>query len=256
MPSSSNKPLILITGANQGLGYAATKILADSGRYHVILACRSAAKGEEAIARLAAENPAVDASALTPVTMDVTDDASIAAARDAVAARFGHLDVLVNSAGVNGVTPERRDGLRASYRHVFEVNVFGPAATTAAFLPLLRASPRRDRRVVNVSTGLGQIGVALADDTIYGAARLPLPEYRCSKAALNMLTAVGAATCRAEGIAFVAVCPGHTRTRFTEGQGVKEPAEGAANIVRAATEGDPRQMYGKLQADELVEYGW
>ncbi|KAI5866008.1 short-chain dehydrogenase [Durotheca rogersii] len=256
MPSSSNKPLILITGANQGLGYATAKILADTGKYHVILGSRSVAKGEEAIAKLKSENADVDTSALTPVVLDVTDDASIEAARDLVKEKFGHLDILINSAGVNGQIPVRKPGLRENYQFVFDVNVFGVAVLTETFLPLLRASPYQDRRVVNVTTGLGQIGVALATDTIYNAASLPAPEYRSSKAALNMLTAVDASRLKPENITVVAVAPGHTKTQFTGNRGVKEPSQGAANIVRAAIEGKPEDLYGKLQAEELVEYGW
>ncbi|RYP12517.1 hypothetical protein DL765_007279 [Monosporascus sp. GIB2] len=256
MPSSSNKPLILITGANQGLGYATTKILADTGKYHVILGCRSIAKGEEAIAKLKSENFKVDTSALTPVVLDVTNDASITAARDFVKEKFGHLDILINSAGVNGQIPVRKPGLRENYQYVFDINVFGVAVMTETFLPLLRASTYHDRRIANVTTGLGQIGVALATDTIYSAANLPCPEYRSSKAALNMLTAVDASRLKAENITVVAVAPGHTKTQFTGNRGVKEPREGAANIVRAATEGKPEDLYGKLQAEELVEYGW
>ncbi|KAI1109049.1 short-chain dehydrogenase [Nemania sp. NC0429] len=255
MPDSSNKPLILITGANQGLGYATTKILAETGKYHVILACRSIAKGEQAIAQLKAEGVA-DLSALTPVEIDVADDASIAAAKDVVEKKFGHLDVLINCAGVNGVIPERKPGLRDNYRFVFEINVFGLAVMTQTFLPLLRASPYGDRRVVNVTTGLGQIGVALADDTPYKAANLPAPEYRGSKAAVNMISAVDARLLQPEGIHVVLVAPGHTATAFNANNGPKTPAQGAANIVRAAVEGNAPELIGKLHAEELTEYGW
>lgn len=252
----NDKPLILITGANQGLGYATTKILAETGKYHVILGVRSLEKGEESIKQLKSENEDVDTSALTPVQLDVTDDASIVAAKEFVEQTFGHLDILINSAGVNGQTPLCKPDLRENYKHVFDINVFGVVIMTQTFLPLLRKSKYHDRRIVNVTSGLGQIGVALAKDSIYKAANLPAPEYRSSKAALNMVTAVDATLCKAEGITVVLVAPGHTKTQFTGHRGVKEPREGAANIVRGAVEGDPEELTGKIHAEELVEYGW
>ncbi|KAI0412453.1 short-chain dehydrogenase [Xylaria grammica] len=255
MPSSNNKPLVLITGANQGLGYATTKILADSDKYHVILACRSIEKGQEAIAQLKLENPQIDTTALTPIVIDVTDDTSIETAKDSIEEKFGHLDILINSAGVNGQIPVRKPGLRENYQHVFEINVFGVAVMTQTFLPLLRASPYFDRRIVNVTTGLGQIGVAISDN-VYNSANLPAPEYRSSKAALNMLTVVDATQLKPEGIHVILVAPGHTATNFNANNGPKTPSQGAANIARAATEGYAAEMTGKLHAEELLEFGW
>ncbi|KFA53857.1 hypothetical protein S40293_01618 [Stachybotrys chartarum IBT 40293] len=255
MPAN-DKPLILITGANQGLGYATTKILADSGKYHVILGVRSVDKGEQAIAQLKSENPSVDTSALTPIVVDVQDDASISAAKDVVESKFGHLDILINSAGVNGQIPVRQPTLRENYKFVFDINVFGPAVMTETFLPLLRASKYHDRRIVNVTSGLGQISVALASENMYSAAKLPAPEYRSSKAALNMVSAVDSSVYEAENIAVILAAPGHTKTQFTGGRGVKEPSQGAANIVRAATEGKPNDLVGKINAEELTEFGW
>ncbi|KAK2599079.1 hypothetical protein QQS21_005420 [Conoideocrella luteorostrata] len=254
MPDSNSKPLILITGANQGLGYATTKLLAEAGKYHVLMACRSILKGEKAIADLKAEG--VDVSALTPIEIDVASDVSIVAARDGVKSEFGHLDILINSAGVNGVVGEKKADLRDNYRFVFEANVFGLASMTQTFLPLLRASSYSDRRIVNVTRGLGQIGVALAEDNMYKAAGLPAPEYRSSKAAVNMITAVDARLLQPEGIHVVLVAPGQTATAFNAYNGPKSPAQGAANIVRAAVKGHAPDLIAKLHAEELTEFGW
>ncbi|KAH9905124.1 short-chain dehydrogenase [Xylariomycetidae sp. FL2044] len=254
MPDSNNRPLILITGANQGLGYETSKILAQSGKYHVIMACRSIAKGEAAIAQLKSEG--IDAAALTPIKIDVADDATIEAAKESVKASFGHLDILINCAGVNGLIPVKKPGLRENYEYVFAINVFGLAVMTQTFLPLLRSSPYRDRRIVNVTTGLGQIGVALAEDNVYKAANLPAPEYRGSKAPVNMISAVDARLLQPEGIHVVLVAPGHTATAFNANNGPKTPAQGAANIVKAAVEGNAPDLVGKLQAEESTEYGW
>lgn len=90
------------------------------------------------------------------MTLDLTDDASIAAAVQSVTERFGSLDILINSAGVS--TGGSDLGLRDEFRSVFETNVFGAAVLIDLFLPLLRASTYHDRRIVNVTSGAGQSG--------------------------------------------------------------------------------------------------
>ncbi|KAK3693272.1 short-chain dehydrogenase [Podospora appendiculata] len=252
--TTASKPIVFITGANQGIGYDAARQLASSGKYHVVIGARSLSKAEGAISKLSQSHDAIDASDLTPVLIDVTDDASITAAAKFISDTFGHIDVLINNAGISGLG-EPNPGSRENFRLVFETNVFGLAAVTDAFLPLLRASKYHDRRIVNVSSGLGQIGLAYAESE-YGARHLPAPVYRSSKAAVNMLSAVYAETLAQDGILVVASAPGYTRTNFTRGQGNKDVSEGAGVIVRAATEGDPKKLHGKFLVDEYAEYGW
>ncbi|KAE8145189.1 hypothetical protein BDV25DRAFT_165219 [Aspergillus avenaceus] len=250
------KPLILITGANQGIGFATAQHLANTGNYHLLIGARSILKGETAITELLANSP-VDRSSLTPIVIDVTDDASIASAATFVTDTFGKLDILINNAGICK-SPDPAATLRDSFRTIFETNVFGVAVITAAFLPLLRASQYPDRRIVNVSTGLGQFGVVYSPTSPYGAIHFSLTEYRSSKAAVNMITAVDAVRLKDEGILVVAASPGYCRTNFTGGKGVKDAAQGARNIVRAAVEGEPESLFGTLVAEEypVEEVGW
>lgn len=116
---------------------------------------------------------------------------------------------------------------------MFETNVFGVAVMTATFLPLLRVSKYYDRRIVNVTSGLGQIDVAYSSTSEYSAKIWELPVYRSA-------------------------APGFCRTNFGGGQGVESAAEGVRPIVWAATEGSPKELFGKLVDDEntLVEFGW
>lgn len=72
------KALVLITGANQGIGFATARRLASSNKFHVLVGARTASKDEAAVQQL--QSNAVDKSALTSLTIDVIDDASIAAA--------------------------------------------------------------------------------------------------------------------------------------------------------------------------------
>ncbi|KGO64728.1 Short-chain dehydrogenase/reductase SDR [Penicillium italicum] len=248
------KPLILITGANQGLGFATAQQLASTGQYNLLVAARSQEKAEGAVKQL--QETSTDGS-LTPIVIDLDQDESITAAAKFVEERFGSLDILINNAGINR-SSDPNATLRESYRAVFETNVFGVAVMTATFLPLLRASKYHDRRIVNVSSGLGQIGMAYSPTSDYSAKIWQLPVYRSSKSAINMISAVDTVSLEKENILVVLAAPGFCRTNFGGGQGVKSAEEGARPIVRAATEGSPKELYGKLVDDEntLVEFGW
>lgn len=247
---ASSKALVLITGANQGLGFHTAKQLAASGKYHVLVCGRDTAKAEAAVQELQAD--AADRTALTAITLDVTDDSTIAAAAKTVSDKFGHLDILINNAGL-GQVPDAP--LREQFRQIFEVNVFGVVTVTDAFLPLLRKSTYGDRRIVNVTSGLGLITMAGKKNYAFSANAWYAPDYRSSKAALNMITAAQAVKFAEEKIAVIAVAPGMCRTRFTGGQGRKDADGGAAVIVRAATEGNAEELSGTYVAEEAHE-GW
>ncbi|QKD62299.2 uncharacterized protein FOBCDRAFT_233982 [Fusarium oxysporum Fo47] len=170
----------------------------------------------------------------------------------AVSTQFGHLDILINNAGRGESSAAT---IRDQYREIFEVNVFGVAAVTDAFLPLIQASSYTDRRIVNVSSGVGLITMANEEGFEYNAQAYYVPDYRSSKAAVNMITVAQSVNFAKHDIAVVAAAPGMCRTRFTGGYGAKDPREGAAAIVRAATEGDPKKLTGTFVADE-PHTGW
>ncbi|KAL5591055.1 hypothetical protein FOBRF1_014612 [Fusarium oxysporum] len=214
---TSSKAVVLITGANQGIGYFIALQLAASGKYHVLVGARS-----------------------------------VTAAVMAVSTQFGHLDILINNAGRGESSAAT---VRDQYREIFEVNVFGVAAVTDAFLPLIQASSYTDRRIVNVSSGVRLITMANEEGFEYNAQAYYVPDYRSSKAAVNMITVAQSVNFAKHDIAVVAAAPGMCRTRFTGGYGAKDPREGAAAIVRAATEGDPKKLTGTFVADE-PHTGW
>ncbi|PWY80672.1 short-chain dehydrogenase [Aspergillus heteromorphus CBS 117.55] len=251
MPSP--KAIVLITGANQGIGFATAQQLASTSNFHVLVGARSALKAQAAVKEL--ESVAVNKSALTPITIDVTDDASIAAAAKSVSDEFGRLDILINNAGI-AQAPDTNGTLREQYRQIFDVNVFGVAVVMDAFLPLLRASTYPDRRIVNVTSGQGLISRAGKKGHPSNAKAYFIPDYRSSKSAVNMITAAYSVNLEDEKIAVIAAAPGYCRTSLTDGKGAKEATDGAKVIVRAASEGDPGELSGKYIADESWSFGW
>jgi len=208
----------LITGANRGLGLEVARRLVQVGQ-NVWVGARSPESGQAAAAQIGARF----------VQIDVTDDASVAAAVETIGAAVGHLDVLINNAGILGeVTP--LDEMTAEHlRHVYETNVFGLVRVTHAFLPLLRKGT--DPSVVNVTSGLGSF--ALTHDPERVESHYPLAAYGSSKSAVTMLTTQYARN--VPEVRFNAVDPGQTATEFTGGVGdtVELGAEAAVRIATA-----------------------
>jgi NAD(P)-dependent dehydrogenase (short-subunit alcohol dehydrogenase family) len=206
----------LITGANKGLGHeAARRLLADG--HDVWLAARDPEKGRAA----------ADALGARFVELDVTDDASVTAAAERVAAEGG-LDVLVNNAGIVGRRKPLPEITPDDVRFVFETNVFGVVRVTQAFLPLLERSARPV--IVNVSSGMGSVGVTTDPSRLEST--LVSLTYPVSKSALNMLTTQYAKAFPQMRIN--AVDPGYTATDFNDHRGTKPVEQGAEIIVRMA----------------------
>jgi NAD(P)-dependent dehydrogenase (short-subunit alcohol dehydrogenase family) len=155
----------LVTGASTGIGEACTRRL-DAMGWRVFAGCRREADAE-ALRRGASPR-------LVPVRLDVTEEAQVRAAAEAVAAATGGagLDGLVNNAGIVVAAPLECLPL-AELRRQLEVNVVGPVAVTQACLPLLRQARGR---IVNVGSISGLVASPFA-----GA-------YAASKFALEALT--------------------------------------------------------------------
>ena len=229
-----NKPVALITGANQGIGLQIAKELAAKN-FTVLVGSRDYAWGKEA-----AETVDGDAQALQ---LDVTDQASIAAAAERVRNEFGRLDVLINNAAISntGLRPgipieEYAKSTRPSsvsldeMRAVFETNVFGVVAVTQAMLPLLRESAAA--RIVNVSSGVGSL--TRNSDPAYPYRPIFGPVYPASKTALNAVTLAMAIELESTAIKVNAACPGFTKTNLNNYTGTQTVEEGAREPVRLA----------------------
>ena len=215
----------LVTGANKGIGYEIAVGLGALG-WTVGVGARDDHRRDAAVEKLRVAG--VDA---VGVPLDVTDDASVAAAAALVEERFGRLDVLVNNAGVTGGMPQEPTAVRPEQvRAVVETNVIGVMRVTNAMLPLLRRSAAP--RIVNMSSTVGSLTrqTEQAGDTgpVSGA-------YSPSKTMLNAVTVQYARELRDTGILVNAACPGYTATDLNAFSGHRTPQQGAAIAVRLAT---------------------
>jgi NAD(P)-dependent dehydrogenase (short-subunit alcohol dehydrogenase family) len=218
----------VITGANRGIGLQTATELAGKG-LRVFLGTR---------------NPEVNAQAVKDIegdarwlTIDVTNPDSIKAAAESVAELTECIDVLINNAAIyTDKSTSIVEISREKMAETFHANTFGPIEVTQAFLPLLRKS--NAARVINVSSGYGQLDGLSAD----------VPSYCLSKLTLNGVTLMQAAKLKDDNIAVNSVCPGWVRTDMGGSDAPRSIEEGAAGIVWLATEA-PHETTGKFFRD-------
>jgi len=178
---------VLVTGASSGIGEETAKGLLEAG-YIVYAGAR----------RVDAMRP-LEASGARLLSLDVTDDASMSAAVQAILRETGRIDVLVNNAGY-GSFGALEDVPLHEARRQFEVNIFGLARLTQLVLPTMRA--QRAGRIVNVSSVSGKIGEPFGS------------WYHASKHALEGLSDSLRMELRPFGIDVVIIEPGSTRTAW------------------------------------------
>ncbi len=237
---ATDKKVALVTGANKGIGLEIARQLGRQG-ITVVLDSRDPQRGQAAADALKAEG--VDAHTLK---LEVTDAAERAAALTFLQERFGRLDILVNNAGVllessEGVTPE-------SLSKTYDANVIAPYFLTETLLPLLKAAPAG--RVVHHSSLLG----SLATNATPG---LPLawllPAYNSSKAALNMLGVIQAATLKDTHVKVNIAHPGSVKTDMNPG-GDLSLEDGAKTAVTLATLPDDGPTGGFFHLGETLPW--
>jgi NAD(P)-dependent dehydrogenase (short-subunit alcohol dehydrogenase family) len=211
--------VVLITGANRGIGRETARQLAAKG-FHVIVGARSAEAAQKAAAEIGKSG-----GCTSPLALDVSDTTSIRTA----AADFGRLadrlDVLINNAGI--YPDEGLSILTVSRERLvdtFHTNTFGPIEVTQAFLPWLRKSTAG--RVINLSSGYGQL-----DGLSPG-----VPSYCLSKLTLNGVTIMLAAALQPDNIAVNSMCPGWVRTDMGGPGASRSVEEGADTAVWLASE--------------------
>jgi NAD(P)-dependent dehydrogenase (short-subunit alcohol dehydrogenase family) len=211
---------VLITGANRGIGFETARQLAGRG-FHVVIGARSEEQGKKAQRELE------KAGRVSLLVLDVSDSKSIAESASKFAS-IGQLDALVNNAGIypdKGVSilTVSRDQMATT----FQTNTFGALEVTQAFLPYLKKSPAA--RVINVSSGLGQLDGLSAN----------IPSYCLSKLALNGLTIMLAEALKPHRIAVNSMCPGWVRTDMGGPSASRSVEQGADTAVWLVAEADP-----------------
>jgi NAD(P)-dependent dehydrogenase (short-subunit alcohol dehydrogenase family) len=206
----------LVSGGNRGLGREVARRLAEDG-YAVVIGSRDLDKGRAA-ARELGDN-------VSACRLDVTDQESIESCIREIDDLHGHLDVLVNNAGIEG-GGWRTDATNVDLdevRDTLETNLFGAWKLTQAALPLMRRNGYG--RVVNLSSGMGQL------DEMGGHA----PSYRISKVGLNALTRMLTAELGGENILVNSCCPGWVRTDMGGPNANRSVEEGAETPYWLAT---------------------
>jgi NAD(P)-dependent dehydrogenase (short-subunit alcohol dehydrogenase family) len=226
----NEKKIALITGANKGIGFETARQLGQQG-VKILLGARDREKGERAAEKLRREK--IDASA---IVLDANDPVSIQTAAKEVEKEYGHLDILINNAGImlDDETKKASEQSLETWRRTFDTNVFGLIATTQAFLPLLRKSPAG--RIVNLSSILGSI-------TLHSTPGSPIYEsknyasYNVSKSAVNAYTVQLAYELKDSPIKVNAAHPGWVKTDMGGEGASMELEDGAKTSVALATLG-------------------
>jgi NAD(P)-dependent dehydrogenase (short-subunit alcohol dehydrogenase family) len=211
----------LITGGTSGIGRAAANKLAQLG-IHVIVVGRNAERGEKAVAISVPQEAKRSFYRRTYETRRARE-----VAKRAVELANGHVDILINSAGIFPFGPTH-ETTEEAFESVYSLNVKVPYFLVAALAPLM--AKRGKGAIVNVSTMVADYGVA--GMSLYGS----------SKAAINLLTKAWAAEYGPNGVRVNAVSPGPTRTEDTGAMG-----EGLEQLAAEAPAGRP------ATADEIAE---
>ncbi|MFD8813542.1 SDR family oxidoreductase [Streptomyces sp. NPDC059627] len=244
----SETKIALVTGANKGIGYEIAAGLGALG-YRVGVGARDGARRESAVDKL--RSAGADAFG---VPLDVTDDHSVTDAAALVERQAGHLDVLVNNAGVSGETgpgwvqdPTTLD--LDVVRTVVETNVMGVIRVTNAMLPLLRRST--SPRVVNVSSAVASLTRQSDPDIEIGPV---MAAYAPSKSFLNAVTVQYARQFAGTNILINAACPGLVASDFTDFHGPRTPEQGAATPIRLATLPDDGPTGSFFEDDGVIPW--
>jgi NAD(P)-dependent dehydrogenase (short-subunit alcohol dehydrogenase family) len=217
---------VLITGAYRGLGYEAARQLSERG-WKVILTARRRDQAAASAAKLK------NASFLE---LDIADEGSVARAAKEVA----QLDVLINNAGV--IADGDQDILTIQPDLIAETiatNALGALRVSQAFIPRLVKSSAG--RIVNVSSGAGQ----LSDMGTWS------PAYAASKTTLNAITCLLAAALKDKDVVVNSVCPGWCRTEMGGSGAPRSVEEGADGIVWLAADA-PQGKTGLFWRDREV----
>jgi len=205
--------IVLVTGANRGIGEAYVKIVVEAGAKKVYAAARNL----ENLKPLTERYP----ETVEAVLLDVTRAEHIQALADSIS----ELDILINNAGIANACHSTSDNAVEIARMEMETNFFGPLQVTLALLPLLKQS--KEAAIINLSS-------------IAGISNFPLlGPYSASKAAVHSFTQGLRAELSNDAIQVLGVYPGPIDTRMAEGfeMDKPKPEQVAVKTFEALAEG-------------------
>lgn len=237
------KKVFLVTGGNKGIGKEIVRQLATLG-HTVYFGARKLAEGKSALDEFTSFGD------VRLLHIELTDINSLDGAAAQIKKDSGHLDGLINNAGVCVDYSSPSTVSIEALRSHFEVNYFGTVMATQAMLPLLRAG--HWKVIVNVSTGLASLG--LQGEVSWPFHGVNLLAYNSSKTALNMFTVSLAKELRAEGFRVNSVNPGHIATDLGGSNAPGTVEQGAAISVKCALEGPDGQTGLFLSTGGLVPW--
>ncbi|KAM3665275.1 C-signal-like isoform 2-T2 [Ammospiza maritima maritima] len=237
---------VLVTGSSRGIGLELVRQLAASPRppQHIFATCRDpeGPRGKD-LQNLASKHPN-----LVIITLEIADQASIKAAATKVEERLGGsgLNLLINNAGM--VKPKMLDNeTLEDMTETYTTNTVGPLLMGQAFLPLLKKAAQgssssglscNKAAIVNISSIGGSIASAFAWELMH------VTSYRCSKAALNMLSKCQSLAYKEHGILCVALHPGWVQTDLGSSAGgvppvtVDDSVQGMLKVLSSLSEKD------------------
>ena len=247
--------VILITGANSGIGFATVEALVSASspdnHDHILLTARTLAKAQAAVSSIQASHPA-SSSHLIPLELDVTSPATIERAAAFVSTTYGHLDCLINNAGIS--SGNAGSDIHSRYHATFSTNAIGPAVVSDHFRPLLHKSP--NPYSIYVSSGAGSFTRNL--ERFNNQRERPRePEtpgpYHASKAAMNMIALQEHIMYADQGLKVFVVSPGFVVSglrgeseELRTGWGKAEPAEKAGRFLVSILRGERDEDVGKF----------
>lgn len=213
------KKIAVVTGGNKGIGFAICRALAKNN-FHVVLTARSAEKGQAACEQLKKEG--LDVSFFP---LEVTEESQIQKLKSHLEKEFSRCDVLVNNAGIflDRKGPNVLEIGRDVIEETLRTNTLAPLRISQVLLPMMKK--RRSGRIVNLSSGLGQLDEMQTD---YMA-------YRVSKTALNAVTKILAYELKGTNILVNAMCPGWVKTDMGGPNAQLTPEQGADTALWLAT---------------------
>lgn len=218
--------VILITGANRGIGLAIVEAMSSNEKDTVLLGCRDISLGEEACGNLQ--------NNVHPVHLDLNDIDGLSSSLDKIVGTYGAIDVLINNAGVlyeNGLLDIDAKELKGA----IDVNLLGPLELTKLCLPSM--IKKNYGRIINMSSGWGSFTDGLTGPF----------SYSLTKAALNALTLISARDLP-KNVKVNSMCPGWVRTRMG-GEGATRSVEEGADTAVWLANSDENGASGKFFRD-------